>query len=180
MTRSEAGRTTKRQGLRGSSLVEVMVCLSLAGVVFASIATLFLSSRRSNDAAAKYSIANALVRDRLEQLLSLRFADPRLSEGLHEDDLPPTVPDPATGESPSSIRNVFRRTYRVRHFALPPNDTVPPGRPFTPVPVFGPGSRYDYKQLDVTVELAVSRPGFGWIGARVSAIRFNPAPQEIP
>jgi hypothetical protein len=124
-------------------LAEVLVCLSLAGVVFASIATLFLSSRRSNDAAAKYSIANALVRDRLEQLLSLRFADPRLSEGLHEDDLPPTVPDPATGESPSSIRNVFRRTYRIRHFALPPNDTVPPGRPFTPVPVFGPGSRYD-------------------------------------
>ena len=77
------------------------------------------------------------------------------------------------------IRNVFRRTYRVRHFALPPNDTVPPGRPFSPVPVFGPGSRYDYKQLDVTVELAVSRPGFGWIGARVSAIRFNPA-QEVP
>ena len=160
--------------------MEVMVCLSLAGVVFASIATLFLSSRRSNDAAVKYSIANALVRDRLEQLLTLRFEDPRLSEGLHEDDLPPTVPDPATGESPSSIRNVFRRTYRVRHFALPPNDTVPPGRPFTPVPVFGPGSRYDYKQLDVTVELAVSRPGFGWIGARVSAIRFNPASEEAP
>jgi hypothetical protein len=160
-------------------LAEVLVCLSLAGVVFASIATLFLSSRRSNDAADKYSIANALVRDRLEQLLSLRFEDPRLAEGLHEDDLPPTVPDPATGESPSSIRNVFRRTYRVRHFALPPNDAVPPGLPFTPVPV-GPGSRYDYKQLDVTVELTVSRPGFGWIGARVSAIRSNPAPDGTP
>jgi hypothetical protein len=157
-----------------------MVCLSLAGVVFGGIATLFLSSRRSNDAAGKNSIANTLVRDRLEQLLSLRFDDPRLSEGFHEDDLPPTVPDPATGESPSSIRNVFRRTYRVRHFALPPNDTVPPGSPFTPVPVSATGSRYDYKELAVTVELAVSRPGLGWIGARVSAIRFNPAPEEIP
>jgi hypothetical protein len=159
--------------------VEVVVCLSLAAVVFGSIATLFLSSRRTNDAAEKYSIASALVRDRLEQLMSLRFDDRRLSEGFHEDDLPPTLPDPATGESPSSVPNVFRRTYRVRQFAIPRSDEVPAGGLFTPVRVVEPGSRYDYKRLDVTVELSVSRPGLGWIGARVSAIRRNPAPDEI-
>jgi len=178
MTYSGALRTTKRRAVRGTSLVEVVVCLSLAAVVFVSIAALFLSSRRSNDAAEKYSIANALVRDRLEQLMSLRFDDPRLSEGLHEDDLPPTVPDPATGESPSPIASVFRRTYRVWQFALPESGTVPAGEPFTPVRVVGPGSRYDYKRLDVTVELSVSRPGLGWIGARVSAMRRNPYPRE--
>jgi hypothetical protein len=177
--RSEAAGTTKRRGIRGSSLLEVVVCLSLAGVVFGSIATLFLSSRRSNDAADKYSIANVLVRDRLEELMSLRFEDPRLSEGLHDDDLPPTLPDPATGESPSSIPNLFRRTYRVRLFANPASETVAAGEPFKLVAVVAPGSRYDYKRIDVTVELAVSRPGFGWIGARVSALRRNPAPGEI-
>jgi hypothetical protein len=176
---SDVSSTTKRHGTDGSSLVEVVVCLSLAAVVFGSIATLFLSSRRSNDAAEKYSIANVLVRDRLEQLMSLRFDDPSLSEGLHEDDLPPTVPDAATGESPSSVPNVFRRTYRIRQFAIPQSDQVPAGEPFTPVLVVEPGSHFDYKRLDVTVEVSVSRPGFGWIGARVSAFRRNPAPEEI-
>ncbi|HEY6066139.1 MAG TPA: hypothetical protein VIY96_08270, partial [Thermoanaerobaculia bacterium] len=73
MTRHEASDATPRRGRHGSSLVEALVCLSLAAVVFGSIATLFLQSRRSNDAAEKYSIASALVRDRLEQLLCLRF-----------------------------------------------------------------------------------------------------------
>ena len=180
MTRIGVFPTSSRDPRRGSSLVEVAVCLTLAGVLFGGIATLFLSSRRSNDAADKYATASALVRDRLEELLSLRFDDPRLSAGVHDDDLPPTLPDPATGESPSSIPNLFRRTYRVRQFAIPKSENVAAGEPFTPVPVVAAGSRYDYKRLDVTVELSVSRPGFGWIGARVSAFRRNPAPDEFP
>ena len=175
---SSEGRP-RRAGIAGDSLIEVVVCLALAAVVFLGIATLFLSSRRTNDAAAKYRIANGLVRDRLEELMSLRFEDPRLTAGFHPDDLPPTMADPATGRYPSSIPNVFRRSYRVSQFALPPGESIAVGAPFRGVPVTEPGARYDYKRIDVTVELSVTRPGFGLIAARVSGIRSNPAPEEI-
>lgn len=174
----ELSQGSSRGRARGTSLLEVVICLSLAALFFASIAGLFLLSRRLNDAADKYSIANTLVRDRLEYLMSLRFDDPRLAEGFHGDDLPPTLPDPETGAPRSSIPNLFRRTYRVRHFSIPRTEMVGLGDPFTPAPVVA-GSRYDYKRLDVTVELSVSRPELGRVAARVSGIRSNPAPEEI-
>lgn len=173
----EVGRL--RPGIVGGSLVEIVVCMALAAVVFLGIATLLLSSRRTNDAADKYRIANGLVRDRLEQLMSLRFEDPRLSAGFHPDDLPATMADPATGEYPSSIPGIFRRSYRVSQFVLPPGESIAAGSPFPAVPVTEAGARYDYKRIDVTVELSVTRPGFGLIAARVSGIRSNPAPEEI-
>lgn len=170
---------TDARKARGGSLVEVLVCIALAGVVLVAVAALFLSGRRSIDSADKYRIANALVRDRLEQLLLLRFDDPRLAEGLHRDDLSPTMPEPATGAYPSSIPNPYRRTWRVRLFSAPPIGTIPTGAPFAPVAVLGAGARYDYKRIDVTVEVFASRHVSGRIAARVSAIRGNPAPDEI-
>ena len=168
-----------RTGVDGDSLVEIIVCLALAAVVFLGIDALLLRSRRTNDAADKYRIANGLVRDRLEQLISLRFEDPRLSAGFHPDDLPASMPDPATGGYPSSIPGIFRRSYQVRQLALPPAQSIAAGAPFTALAVTDAGLRYDYKRIDVTVELSVTRPGFGLIAARVSGIRSNPAPEEI-
>jgi Tfp pilus assembly protein PilV len=168
-----------RTGVDGDSLVEIIVCLALAAVIFLGIDALLLRSRRTNDAADKYRIANGLVRDRLEQLISLRFEDLRLSPGFHPDDLPASMPDPATGGYPSSIPGIFRRSYHVRQLALPPVQSIAAGAPFTALAVTDAGLRYDYKRIDVTVELSVTRPGFGLIGARVSGIRSNPAPEEI-
>ena len=160
--------------------MEVVVSIALAGVVLVAVSALFLSGRRSTDAADRYRIVNALVRDRLEELLLLPFADPRLAEGDHVDDLPPTMAEPATGAYPSAIVNPYRRRWRVRSFAFPPAGSIPVNAPFTPAAVSGAGSRFDYKRIDVTVEV-VSQSSLvaGRIAARVSAIRGNPAPDEI-
>ena len=161
----------------GGSLVEVVVCIALAGIVLVAVAALFLFGRRSVDSADKYRVANALARDRLEHLLLLPFDDPRLAEGLHRDDLPPTMPEPETGAYPSTIPNPYRRTWLVRRFAFPPIGTIPSGAPFTPVAVAGAGAPYDYERIDVTVEAFASRHVSGRIGARVSAVRGNPSPE---
>lgn len=169
------GETRSRTG---ASFVEVVLALALAALVLTSVAALFLSSRRANDAAEKMRTANALASDRLEQLLAVRFDDPRLAPGLHDDDLPSTLPDPETG-APSAIPSVFRRSYRVRQLALAPASSVPRDAPFPWVPVTSAGVRYDFKRVDVTVEPSISRPGLGRAAARVSALRANPAPGEI-
>ena len=163
----------------GGSLVEVIVSIALAGVVLLSVAALFLSGRRSADAADRYRIANALVRDRLEELLLLPFGDARLAEGDHVDDLPPTMAEPATGAYPSAIVNPYRRRWRVRSFAFPPAGSIPANAPFAPVEVSSEGARYDFKRIDVTAEISSSSLVSGRIAARVSGIRGNPAPGEI-
>jgi Tfp pilus assembly protein PilV len=160
-------------------LVELVICLLLLGVVLLAAAPLFLGSRASNDAANRYAGANFLVRERLEQLMSVRFDDPRLAAGFHADDLPPWLPDPATGEFPSAVPNPFRRTYRVRQFAIPSSVTVARGSLFVPRRIRDAGARFDYKRIDVTVETSLARPGLGLTAARVSEIRPNPAPEDI-
>lgn len=180
-----ADRTGSRPGERrrrwttGDTLVELVVSLALAAVIFLGVATLLLRSRRTIDAADKYRIANGLVRDRLEQLIALHFEDPRLSAGFHPDDLPATMADPTTGGYPSTIPMIFRRSYEVSQFALPPDESIATGGSFRPVAVTAGGVRYDYKRIDVTVEISVTRPEFGLIAARVRGIRSNPVPSEI-
>ncbi|HEX9287195.1 MAG TPA: hypothetical protein VF999_08020 [Thermoanaerobaculia bacterium] len=160
----------------GIALVELVISALLFGWVLLAVFPLFLSSVKSNAAAGSYDEVNRLARNGLEQLLNLTFEDPRLSAGRHStNDLTATLPDPETGAFPSAVANPFRRTYRVLQFAIPPASTVPRGSLFAPLRVTAAGLPFDYKRIDVTVEMASPRPELGWIAARVSALRSNPS-----
>lgn len=161
----------------GVTLVELLIAIALLGFVLLGIASLFIASVKSNYSANEYTSLNNLARDRLEQLMTVPFNDAQLAVGDHPaNDLPATLPDPVTGVPPSSVPNPFRRTYRVRQFAIPASSAVPDGSPFTPVRVSAAGAVYHYKRIDVTVDTAVPHLGFGVRAARVSGMRANPTP----
>ena len=173
-----AGPSSARSA--GVAFVELVISAVVLGWVLLAVFPLFLSSVRANAAASSYGEVNVLVRTRLEQLLELPFEDSRLLPGGHStNDLPATLPDPATGAFPSAVANPFRRTYRVRQFEIPAAATVPPGAPFTSIRVTGAGRRFDFKRIDVTVEKRSAWPEPGRIAARVSGLLPNPAPEEI-
>jgi hypothetical protein len=157
----------------------VLVAGALLAAVLVAIFPLFLSSQRSNAAGEAYAQANLLAREAVERLAGLPFGDPQLAAGDHPgNDLPPVRRDPETGR-PSPLPHPFRRTYRVRQFAIPEGASVPRGAPFRPVRVTQPGIRFDYKRIDVTVLPALAGPGLGLAAARVSAIVANPAPESV-
>src|SRR5262249_55542097 len=87
----------------GLTLVEMLIAVALLGIVLLGIAPLFIASVRSNYAGNEYTSIHNLARDRLEQLMNLPVADPQLTVGAHANDLPPFLPDPATGTLPSTI-----------------------------------------------------------------------------
>ncbi len=161
----------------GIALVEVLLAGALFTAVLVAIFPLFLSSQKSNAAAAAYAQASGLAGEGLENLLGLPFDDPRLAPGEHPaNDLPAARRDPETG-LPSSRPNPFRRTYRVRQFSIPDGATVPRSGSFRPLAVREEGVRFDYKRIDVTVEPSLPGRGLGLAAARVSAILANPAPE---
>lgn len=161
----------------GVTLVELLIAIALLGFVLLGIASLFIASVKSNYSANEYTSLNNLARDRLEQLMTVPFNDPQLAVGDHPaNDLPATLPDPDTGLPPSDVPNPFRRTYRVRQFAIPASSTIPDGSAFTPARIVAAGSVYHYKRIDVTVDTAVPHLGFGVRAARVSGMRANPTP----
>jgi len=167
-------------GGRGIALIELVVSALLFGWVVLAIFPLFLASVKANVSAGAYGEANNLARSRLEQLLDAPFDDPRLSVGRHAaNELPATLPDPETGTLPSAVANPFRRSYRVRQFALPASDRVSKGALSVPVRVTSAGLPFDYKRIDVTVESVSPRPELGQVAARVSALRANPARDRI-
>ena len=162
---------------RGVTLVELLIAIALLGFILLGIAPLFIASVKSNYSANEYTSLNNLGRDRLEQLMTLPFNDPQLSVGDHSvNDLPATLPDPRTGVPPSEVANPFRRTYRVRQFAIPASGIIAENGPFTPLLITGAGLVYHYKRIDVTVDTEVPHLGFGARAARVSGIVANPAP----
>lgn len=164
-------------GNSGVTLVELLIAIALLGFIFLGIAPLFIGSVKSNYSANEYTSLNNLGRDRLEQLMTLPFNDPQLAPGDHTvNDLPATLPDPRTGVPPSNVPNPFRRTYRVRQFAIPASGTVAEGAAFAGTRVTAAGLVYHYKRIDVTVETALPHLGFGLRAARVSGMRANPTP----
>jgi hypothetical protein len=174
-----SGGRRRPTGHAGIALVEVLVAGALFAIAVVAVFPLFLSSRRSNAAAEAYAQANLLAREAVERLTSLPFDDPRLAAGDHPaNDLPAARPDPETGR-PSDVPHPFRRTYRVRQFAIPEGATVPRGDSFRPIRVALPGLRFDYKRIDVTVLPALAGPGLGVAAVRVSAIVANPAPEAM-
>src|SRR5713101_2789254 len=95
------GAERRRAGEAGLTLVELLIALALLGFVLLGVVPLFVASVKSNYSAGEYTSLNMLARDRLEQLMNLTFSDSQLSPGVHPNDLPASLPDPATGLPPA-------------------------------------------------------------------------------
>ena len=166
---------TPRRREAGLTLIEMLIAVALLGIVLLGIAPLFISSMRFNYSAFEYTSIHNLARDRLEQLMNLPFTNQQLAQGAYVNDLPTTMPDPATGVPPSNVKNMLERTYSVDNFT-----TAPPlaaGDNFILTAV-GAGTPCDFKRIDVTVRSTSGGTNFG-IGARtarVSGLVRNPDP----
>ena len=198
---------TSRRSQRGLTLIEMLIALALLGFILLGILPLFFGSMKSNFSASEYTSIHNLCRDRLEQLMNLPFNDAQLTPGIHfptggarSDDLPPVLPDPATGVPPATggVLNPLTLSYQVMQYqapsacdpALPATDPrhcpggitgVLAGQAFTPVRVgcgacaIPPGSLYHYKRIDVTVLSTTGPLGIGARVAKVSGIVMNPS-----
>ncbi len=169
----------KRHRERGLTLIEMLIALALLGFILLGILPLFMGSVKSNFSANEYTSIHNLCRDRLEQLMNLTFNGPQLSVGvIHPNDLPPVLPDPATGVPPASggILNPYRLTYTVRQYATPDSAGVPNGSAFTPVRVVAANQVFHYKRIDVTVTSSTGPLGIGARVAQVSGVVGNPFP----
>ena len=173
--RSRRHVTGPRRGEAGLTLVELLISLALLGFVLLGIAPLFIASVKSNYSANEYTSIHNLARDRLEQLMNMPFGNAQLNAGSFGNDLPTTLPDPATGIPPSQIKNPLARTYTVQNFT----STAPlaTGDPYT-LSTVGAGNPCQFKRIDVTVTSSNSGTGIGagQRTARVSGFVRNPNP----
>jgi type II secretory pathway pseudopilin PulG len=167
----------KRRGESGVTLVELLIALALLAFILLGIAPLFIASVKSNYSANEYTSIHNLARDRLEQLMNLPFNDAALSPGAHTNDLPPVLPAPLP-PTPATVINPFTRTYEVHQWRIPADDigSVAVNSPFIPFRVTNAGETYDYKRIDVTVQVDEAHLGIGRRAARVSGILSNPNP----
>lgn len=77
---SKSGNRTNQ----GFSLIEVMIALSVLGIMMMSFAQLFGQQYEAFEGAQKRMQAISIGKNFLEEILVAYSADPRLSEGLHE------------------------------------------------------------------------------------------------
>lgn len=173
-----SARVAARGREAGVTLVELIIATFLLALILLAIAPLFITSVKSNYAANEYTSIHNIARDRLEQLMNLPFNSPQLAPTAGTvNDLPPTLPDPATGlPSATSPRNTLSVTYSVQLYTETAPVTNAPWI-FTPVPA---GSGWDFKRIDVTVTSSsfntASGLGIGARTARVSGFIRNPSP----
>lgn len=169
---SEAGLTRQREA--GLTLVEMLIAVALLGIVLLGIAPLFITSVRTNYSAYEYTSIHNLARDRLEQLMNLPITDPQLANGSFVNDLPTTLPDPATGVPPSNVKNPLERTYTVDNYTT--SAPLAPGDNFVLTAVGA--APCDFKLITVTVRSTSGGTNLG-IGARTAAVSGflrNPSP----
>jgi type II secretory pathway pseudopilin PulG len=174
----------RRRSERGLTIVEMLLALALLGFILLGILPLFIGSVQSNFSGNEYTSIHNLCRDRLEQLMNLPFNDPQLSAGIHNtSDLPPVLPDPATGIPPATggIKNPFTLTYQVRQYQEPNIDpnvgpVVATNAAFTPTEITAAGNIYHYKRIDVTVVSSSGAVGLGARVARIAGIMINRNP----
>jgi prepilin-type N-terminal cleavage/methylation domain-containing protein len=159
----------------GLTLVEMLIAVALLGIVLLGIAPLFIMSVQSNYSAYEYTSIHNLARDRLEQLMNLPFNNQQLAQGSYVNDLPTTLPDPATGIPPSSVKNPLERTYDVNNFTSTPPAAA--GDAFI-MNAVGAGAPCEFKRIDVTVRSVSggTNLGIGARTARVSGFIRNPDP----
>jgi prepilin-type N-terminal cleavage/methylation domain-containing protein len=161
--RRETGLTRRREA--GLTLVELLIAVALLGIVLLGIAPLFIASVRSNYSAFEYTSIHNLARDRLEQLMNLPFTDQQLADGTYVNDLPTTLPDPATGIPPSNVRNPLERTYTIDNYTTSPPLATGDNYVLTAVGTVP----CDFKLITVTVRSISGGTNLG-IGARTAAV----------
>jgi prepilin-type N-terminal cleavage/methylation domain-containing protein len=182
------------RGERGLTMIEMLIAVALLGFILLGILPLFIGSVKSNFSANEYTSIHNLSRDRLEQLMNLPFVDAQLVPGVHfptgatrTDDLPPILPDPATGVPPTTggVVNPFTLSYQVMQWQIPDAATVPNGLTCVPQPLCGSfvpirvtvaNLAYQYKRIDVTVLSSTGPLGIGARVAKVSGVIMNPSP----
>jgi prepilin-type N-terminal cleavage/methylation domain-containing protein len=173
---------------RGVTLVELLIALALLAFILLGIVPLFLGSVKSNYSASEYTSVNMMARDRLEQLMNLTFADPRLAVGIYDNDQAAFLPDPANPSNLSTIVNPFWISYQVSQWQIPDPTTVASGASFTPTQITAANQPFHYKRIDVTVasHLQTANPkvqlfqfGIGSRTVRVSGMIPNPEPRAI-
>ena len=170
--------TTLRRCERGLTIVEMLLALAILGFMLIGILPLFIASVQSNFSANEYTSIHNLCRDRLEQLMNVPWNDAQLTPGVHANDLPPVLPDPATGIPPASggVLNPFTLSYQVRQYQVPDSVAVAANAPFTPVRITLANQIYHFKRIDVTITSSTGALGIGARVARVSGIITNPNP----
>jgi type II secretory pathway pseudopilin PulG len=183
--------THRKRRQAGVTIVELLIATVLIAIILLSIVPLFIASVKSNYSANEYTSIHNLARDRLEQLMNLPFNDPQLTAGAHDiigatnpnGDLPSRLPDPVTGiPSLTAPRNPLVRSYTVQLFNSAPPATT--GNAYTLTEVFGTGTAYDFKLINVTVTslssvtpfIQASTMGIGARTAQVSGIIRNLSP----
>ncbi len=78
MCMNQPAKTDKKNNNRGYSIIEVLIALSIFSIGILGIAALQISSTGSNSTARKITDATYYAEDKLEQLISLAWADPDL------------------------------------------------------------------------------------------------------
>ena len=167
-----------RRGERGLTVIEMLIAVALMGFILLGILPLFIGSVKLNFSANEYTSVHNLCRDRLEQLMNLPWNDAQLTPSVHTNDLPPVLPDPATGVPPATggIANPFTLSYQVTQYRAPDTAGVPNGAAFTPTRITVAGQIFHYKRIDVTVLTSTGPLGIGTRVARVSGVLMNPNP----
>lgn len=166
-----------RRGERGLTLVEMLLALALLGFILLGILPLFIGSVKSNFSANEYTSIHNLSRDRLEQLMNLPFGDAQLTPGVHANDLPAIIPDPATGvPAAGGVANPFTLSYQVRQYQIPASGTIATNAPFTPIRIILAGQTFHYKRIDVSVQSGTGPLGIGSRVVRLSGVITNPNP----
>lgn len=168
----------QRTRTRGLSLVEALITLALLAVVLLALAPLFTQSVNVNASSNQLSVANALAREKLEELLLYPSTDDRLAVTAGQtvatfaNDLPAWF-KPETGETSTATTSPgagwypypYRRTYTVepRLVTVQPTPTPPTLEAVASTvadestydqPAFVGRPYYDVKLVTVTVQPA--------------------------
>jgi prepilin-type N-terminal cleavage/methylation domain-containing protein len=155
---------------RGMSLVEVLLALAILAFVLLSVAALFSEAISLNATGMDYTAVNSLARDRLEELLSMRWNDPSISipGWVSGDNAILTVDDTSTLPPGSP----FTREYEVRTFKLSKTQDLSTWQDQLTTPV-GPNDG-NIKQITVIVNSSrLPHTLLGRRETRVSAFKCN-------
>jgi len=84
-SRRQIARRRRIRGQRGFSAVELLLAITMLGILMLGFMSIFPLGTRTVRKSEKLSIATSLAQDELERLKSLRGSDADLVAGVHND-----------------------------------------------------------------------------------------------
>lgn len=130
-------RAGTERGNAGFSMVELLVTIVLAGIVFAAMIPLFVSAQQKQGSDISRNVALQIARDKLEKLRILDYD--QVSVPSLDSNGPPSDPSGLFGTQWTSTSSGAHKVYTVRYAV----DPVPTGA--------APGTE-DHKRVKVTIE----------------------------